>query len=271
MANADATGHSSAESRHDATQVATTQVEQLPDTVAAVSTLPAGAERADIPTAETDDEKTPETLPVSGPNTIVAEAADATQALSGNPEQKPVVTAMMGTADAPAAENRQQGAVEVPALNTADTIRPAPVAEPTTSSISKPPTSVRERIAPVASTDDIQPVALTGLLTGVGFRAGTDTLESQSTLALDRLAQSLKAQPTARVEIRTHTDASVSPHEAMILTRKRALSVARYLVRAGVSKSQLAARAFGSNVPLEQNNTAAGRRQNNRVELQQIQ
>jgi outer membrane protein OmpA-like peptidoglycan-associated protein len=51
------------------------------------------------------------------------------------------------------------------------------------------------------------------------------------------------------------------------LSERRAASVANYLISAGVGHSRIQSRGFGERYPVASNNSAAGREQNRRVEI----
>jgi len=106
-----------------------------------------------------------------------------------------------------------------------------------------------------------------GKVNGVDFASGTASLTPVAAQALDRLAQNLIANPSIAIEIQAHTESFNDPTRATQVARQRTLAVARYLASRGVPVQRLRARAFGHSTPLAPDNTVAGRRQNNRVEL----
>lgn len=53
----------------------------------------------------------------------------------------------------------------------------------------------------------------------------------------------------------------------MDLSKRRAISVARYLAGRGIVTGRMSARAFGESRPVAENSTPAGRASNRRVEL----
>lgn len=64
-----------------------------------------------------------------------------------------------------------------------------------------------------------------------------------------------------------YTDSSGTPAINEPLSKHRAESVARFLVKHGVEPSMITARGYGANDPIESNATAAGRQANRRVEI----
>lgn len=115
---------------------------------------------------------------------------------------------------------------------------------------------------------DAQGCALfSGVLQGVEFEGDSTRLTSVGETLLQRLAGSLNLYPELLVEIRVHTQTFPEPDRARDLSRERAIAVARYLMGQGVDVKRLKARAFGDTQPRAGNDTAGGRRLNNRVEL----
>jgi len=80
----------------------------------------------------------------------------------------------------------------------------------------------------------------------------------------------LKAYPTAKIMLSAHTDSQGDADANKQLSAQRARSVAVYLVKSGISAKRLTARAFGETQPIDNNDTAAGRLNNRRVELQML-
>jgi len=115
---------------------------------------------------------------------------------------------------------------------------------------------------------DAQGCALfSGVLQGVEFVGDSTRLTGVGETLLTRLAGSLNQYPERVVEIRVHTQSFAQADRANELSRARAVAVARYLVGQGVDVKRLKARAFGDTQPRAGNDTAGGRRLNNRVEL----
>jgi OOP family OmpA-OmpF porin len=108
------------------------------------------------------------------------------------------------------------------------------------------------------------------VLEGVSFKSGSDQLTDESRVVLDEVAESLKAWPDVKVEIGGYTDSQGAAAGNLALSQKRAESVRRYLVAAGVSAFQLEAKGYGEANPIADNGTAEGRAQNRRVELKRL-
>ena len=181
-------------------------------------------------------------------------------------------------------DSRTRGtpAARTPAIPTPrDTARSAPTT-PAPVSVPKPvvvPEPVL--VAPserIANSECIDPVAseprdsrgcslLSGVLQGVDFEPNTARLTRIGQQLLSRLAASLNEYPDLVSELQVHTEIYAEAGRAMQLSRERVLTVARYLASQSVDVKRLRARAFGSEQPRADNDTAGGRRLNNRVFL----
>jgi outer membrane protein OmpA-like peptidoglycan-associated protein len=85
--------------------------------------------------------------------------------------------------------------------------------------------------------------------------------------SLNRLAILLNERPERRILVEGHTDAAGAEEYNLALSQKRADAVRQYLQKQGVSESRIDASGVGEKSPVAPNNTAAGRRQNRRVEV----
>jgi len=109
-----------------------------------------------------------------------------------------------------------------------------------------------------------------GVIEGVNFLSGSAILTETSMSILDGVVDKLKAYPTAKIMLSAHTDSQGDADANKQLSAQRARSVAVYLVKSGISAKRLTARAFGETQPIDNNDTAAGRLNNRRVELQML-
>lgn len=109
------------------------------------------------------------------------------------------------------------------------------------------------------------------VLKGVKFETGSDQLTADSETELNDIANTMKKYSTMVVEVSGHTDNRGAESFNQRLSGKRAQSVVDYLVNKGVAADRLKAKGYGSSNPIADNNTAAGRAENRRVELQILQ
>ena len=78
----------------------------------------------------------------------------------------------------------------------------------------------------------------------------------------------LKKYKQTIVDVYCHTDSTGSDQHNFDLSQRRALAVANYLSAQGVDSRRFAVTGFGESRPVASNNTAEGRAQNRRVEIQ---
>jgi outer membrane protein OmpA-like peptidoglycan-associated protein len=105
---------------------------------------------------------------------------------------------------------------------------------------------------------------------GVIFEAASAQLTAGALVALDRVAESLRANREVRIEIAGHTDATGSLSTNMRLSQQRADAVRDYLVLRGIGADRLVARGLGPTSPIASNATPRGRALNRRVEFRII-
>ena len=85
---------------------------------------------------------------------------------------------------------------------------------------------------------------------------------------LDEVADVIGKNPQIKkIEIQGHASAEGKEKHNVVLSDARAKAVMAYLVSKGVSKDILAAKGYGSSVPLADNSTEAGRETNRRVQF----
>ena len=87
---------------------------------------------------------------------------------------------------------------------------------------------------------------------------------------LDQVAESLKKNPNWKVEITGHTDNIGSAETNRLKGMERAERIRDILLKKGVNAGQIITRSEGEDKPIADNATAAGRRQNRRVEIRFI-
>jgi outer membrane protein OmpA-like peptidoglycan-associated protein len=93
------------------------------------------------------------------------------------------------------------------------------------------------------------------------------TIKKISFPLLDEVAQALLDRPTMEVSIEGHTDSQGTDAFNLKLSRDRAASVKKYLLRKGVAGERMVTQGYGETVPIADNRTAAGRAENRRVEF----
>ncbi len=106
----------------------------------------------------------------------------------------------------------------------------------------------------------------------VQFAYNSAEILKASDFILSELRNILEANPQVKlVEVQGHTDARGSDRYNQQLSERRAASVVRWLVAAGVERSRLRSRGFGESNPIDTNETDEGRANNRRVEFHIIE
>jgi outer membrane protein OmpA-like peptidoglycan-associated protein len=108
---------------------------------------------------------------------------------------------------------------------------------------------------------------LVSTMPDVLFETNSFVLKPAARESLAKVAGIFLAYPDLRLEVDGHTDSTGSDSYNQQLSEKRAASVRDYLTQQGIPISSVAIQGFGKTQPVASNATAAGRRQNRRVEL----
>jgi len=106
------------------------------------------------------------------------------------------------------------------------------------------------------------------------FGSGKASVKTDAKRSLNTIAEVIRAMGgDVVVYVDGHTDSDPLVHTKHLyhdnygLGAARAASVAKELTAMGISKTQLVTRTFGTEVPLADNSSAAGKKQNRRVEI----
>lgn len=112
------------------------------------------------------------------------------------------------------------------------------------------------------------PVAVTIDLRGVNFDFDQSTLSNDSRATLDEAVRILNNYPNMSVEVAGHTDSVGTEQYNQGLSERRARAVYKYLTEQGISANRLSGPVgYGELKPIAPNDTAEGRAQNRRTEL----
>lgn len=103
--------------------------------------------------------------------------------------------------------------------------------------------------------------------TNIYFATGSARLLASSNKSLDEVVKVLQADQDLKLTINGHTDNTGKPDKNQALSENRAKAVYDYLLKKGLSADRLSSAGFGSDKPVADNKTAAGRSKNRRVEL----
>jgi outer membrane protein OmpA-like peptidoglycan-associated protein len=111
---------------------------------------------------------------------------------------------------------------------------------------------------------------------GILFSTSSSTLSSSARTSLNKFAQVMKNNTDCDIAVQGYTDnqgwkncnAEQSYQKNLDLSQRRAQAVTNYLTGNGVSYSQIkSTTGYGEDNPVASNSTAAGRRENRRVEV----
>lgn len=132
---------------------------------------------------------------------------------------------------------------------------------------------VRDKIDQCDGTPTDTPVDKNGctlfnrILSGVDFAVGEHAVDTKARKALDELVMQLGMHPDVRIKVEAHTDNRGNARDNLALSKRRVMSVVRYLVLNGVDGRRLEPSGLGESRPLVGNATEEGRRQNRRIEI----
>jgi OmpA-OmpF porin, OOP family len=115
--------------------------------------------------------------------------------------------------------------------------------------------------------DEVPPelVVFKGVLQGIEFDLGKDTIRPVSKPLLDEAIAKLKKFPGVRVKIVGHTDDIGTPEANLDLSKRRAASVKKYLVDGGIDESRIETDGKGEAEPLVPGTDDASRAKNRRI------
>ena len=112
------------------------------------------------------------------------------------------------------------------------------------------------------------PVRQKLVLRGVHFDFNKSKIRPGDAAILDEAASTLKANPNVTVNVNGYCDAIGSEEYNLKLSDRRSDAVVDYLTSAGIPWSQLIPHGYGKTNFVATNDTAEGRAQNRRVELE---
>ncbi|MCP3101251.1 OmpA family protein [Myxococcus sp. K15C18031901] len=155
----------------------------------------------------------------------------------------------------------------------ASVTQPAPQQRPTDQATGGAGTAGTGRVPPVAN--DAQSMrqafdsgAASFILAGVGFQQGSAQMTPQSDASVGQLASVMRDKPDSRIRIAGHTDGTGDAAANQQLARQRAESVRSALISDGVDANRVEVASAGASAPVASDNTAQGRDQNRRIEVQ---
>jgi outer membrane protein OmpA-like peptidoglycan-associated protein len=107
-------------------------------------------------------------------------------------------------------------------------------------------------------------------INNIFFEFGAYELLDDSFIELNRLKESLNANPQMMILVKGHTDNIGNDARNQVLSENRANSVKQYLIEQGIDSTRIRINGMGSKSPIADNNTEEGREKNRRVEFEII-
>jgi outer membrane protein OmpA-like peptidoglycan-associated protein len=101
----------------------------------------------------------------------------------------------------------------------------------------------------------------------ITFDTSRATIKIGALGEIDRIVDFMNKNPTLIVEIQGHTDSAGDAQANLNLSQKRAESVKSAVIEKGIDTQRITAIGYGEVVPIADNSTTEGRRENRRVEL----
>lgn len=101
----------------------------------------------------------------------------------------------------------------------------------------------------------------------IGFEFNKHEISEQYNAFLTQLGELVSSTEGIVLNINGHTDSVGNDTYNFNLSRKRALSIANFLVSQGVARSRMKCNGFGSTRPIASDSTESGRAKNRRVEF----
>ncbi len=99
------------------------------------------------------------------------------------------------------------------------------------------------------------------------FDTGKSSFKKETEPVLQAMTAIFKEYPKASFDIEGHTDSVGSEKSNQLLSERRAHAVRDYLIANGINADRLTAVGYGEAQPIDDNATAAGRKNNRRVEV----
>lgn len=102
----------------------------------------------------------------------------------------------------------------------------------------------------------------------ITFESGNANMSSSFYKSLNAISNTLKEYDQSSIKVVGHTDNTGDFEQNQILSEKRAMAVADYLVSQGILPQRVHHFGLGSRSPIADNSTETGRQSNRRVEIE---
>jgi outer membrane protein OmpA-like peptidoglycan-associated protein len=127
------------------------------------------------------------------------------------------------------------------------------------------PGPIANKGCPVIEVEEVE--ILKTAFDALEFAFGKDIILDVSKPSLIELAGVLKKKPTWKLEITGHTDDVGDDQANLVLSKKRAEAIRKFLSQEGIEPTRLIVLFFGEMKPIADNTTKEGRQKNRRVEM----
>jgi outer membrane protein OmpA-like peptidoglycan-associated protein len=104
----------------------------------------------------------------------------------------------------------------------------------------------------------------------IQFQADSVKVNEEAIPSLDELYEFLYDNPTVIIEVAGHTNGLPADDYCDRISAERATSVANYIINKGIEARRVIAKGYGKRKPVATNQTAEGRKRNQRVEIRLI-
>jgi outer membrane protein OmpA-like peptidoglycan-associated protein len=126
---------------------------------------------------------------------------------------------------------------------------------------------LREPMGEIGQEKSFEQKGAPAILPEIYFATDSAEITPESEKRLERCWTAIQTHPYQKIVIKGHTDSTHTHEYNAELSRRRALSVAEWLIEQGLDANQLQTKAYGESLPVADNKTEAGRALNRRVEI----
>jgi len=156
--------------------------------------------------------------------------------------------------------------ISLEACHSKKKIQKTPV-DTTTSKPTPPPPPPAPAPAPVQTAPPPAPAPPNYNFTNIQFEFDSGILKTESYPILDKAAIEMKKDTTVNFVLNGYASIEGTPEHNQVLSQDRANAVKAYLVNSGIPASKLTAKGHGTDNPVADNSTDAGKVLNRRVEM----
>lgn len=131
--------------------------------------------------------------------------------------------------------------------------------------VEETPAAIEEKEATKTPQQELNEIS-----TNLRFKTGTDSLTRFGKKGVTNISKLMKANPTLKVKIESHTDNSNHGLSNMDLSNNRAKAIIDQLKAEGIDASRISSEGFGDTKPVDTNDSDMGKEKNRRIELKVV-